>query len=251
MDFGFIFIAFLLFAGGVFFFSQVAEKKRREALAAFAASKRWRYSSAVDRNFPRTFHDFESIQQGSNRYARHVMSGSAEGVRLTFCEYHYETTSHNSKGGSHTTHHWHTLLILEPRFPLKDLRVRPEGIFDKLATAFGGGDINFESAEFSRRFHVSAPERSWAYAVIQPPVMELLLRQPRIELAMNKRCLMLKDNRGLEISRLPGMLHTGTEILAAVPGFARSGRTPELVQLGSPERSDLLILMPHSNLEKG
>ena len=221
MPFAFIIVAFVLIAGVAMYFSHLAEKKRREELQAFAASRGWRYTPEADRNFPRVFRDFESLQRGSNRYARHFIRGAVEDMGLTFCEYHYETTSRNSEGKTSTTHYWHTLLILEPPFPLKELRVRPEGIFDKLAAVFGGGDINFESAEFSRRFHVSAPDRSWAYAVIQPHIMDLLLRHPRRELAMNGRCLMLKDNLSLNAARLPGMERGGTEILRSIPAFAR------------------------------
>ncbi len=56
-----------------------------------------------------------------------------------------------------------------------DLLIRREGLFDKLAGAFGFDDIDFESVEFSRRFHVKSPDKRFAYDVIHARMMEFLL----------------------------------------------------------------------------
>ncbi|MDY7011318.1 MAG: hypothetical protein SVV80_11300, partial [Planctomycetota bacterium] len=61
---------------------------------------------------------------------------------------------------------------------LKPLYIRREHFFDKLTEFFGFDDIDFESAEFSRKFFVKSPNKRWAYDVIHQRMMEYLLAAP-------------------------------------------------------------------------
>ena len=57
----------------------------------------------------------------------------------------------------------------------------------------------FESAEFSRRFHVSSPDKRFAYDVIDPRMMEFLLRgdPPTVDIE-NRRCCISDGRRRWE-----------------------------------------------------
>ena len=72
-----------------------------------------------------------------------------------------------------------------------DLLIRPEGLFDKIKGAFGFDDIDFESEEFSRRFHVKSSDRRFAYDVLHPRMMEFLLavRPVMIDIERGRCCL--------------------------------------------------------------
>ncbi len=52
----------------------------------------------------------------------------------------------------------------------------------------GADDIDFESAEFSRRFYVKANDRKWAYDVIHTRTMDFLMNAPKatIEFGMGE-----------------------------------------------------------------
>ena len=92
-------------------------------------------------------------------------------------DYHYQTTSSNGKQTT-THHHYFSYCLIElPYASLPDLRIRREGIFDSLAGAFGFDDIDFESAEFSKRFHVKSSDKRFAYDVVHPAMMEFLLAE--------------------------------------------------------------------------
>jgi len=45
---------------------------------------------------------------------------------------------------------------------------------------FGFDDIDFESAEFSRQFHVTAADKRWAYDIIHQRMMEYLMAAPEL-----------------------------------------------------------------------
>ena len=53
--------------------------------------------------------------------------------------------------------------------------VRKEGVFDQLKGVLGFDDIDFESDEFSRRYHVSSDEKRFAYDLIDQRMMEYLM----------------------------------------------------------------------------
>ena len=51
--------------------------------------------------------------------------------------------------------------------------------FDRITEFFGLDDIDFESAEFSRKFFVKAKDKRWAYDVIHTRTMQFLLDMPQ------------------------------------------------------------------------
>ena len=50
---------------------------------------------------------------------------------------------------------------------------------------FGSNDIDFESAEFSRRFQLTSPDGRWAHGVLNPRTMEFVTRARRCTLCLS------------------------------------------------------------------
>ena len=119
------------------------------------------------------FGGFKCLDHGHSRYACNIMEGVWEGFPVTAFDYHYTTGS-----GKNSSHHSMSAAVVASAVALKPLTIRREGIFDKLTEFFGYDDIDFESAEFSRTFHVTSPDRRWAYDVIHQRMMEFLLTAP-------------------------------------------------------------------------
>jgi hypothetical protein len=107
-------------------------------------------------------------------------------------DYHYVTTSRDKDGKTTThTHHFSYLLVHLPFQQTPGLFIRPEGFFDKIKRAMGFDDIDFESAEFSKRFYVTSTDKRFAYDVIHPAMMEFLLDRdpPAIDVEQGCCCL--------------------------------------------------------------
>lgn len=163
--------------------ASAAAKRRRQALAAWAASRGFSFSEAHDSAMDERFPLLEVLRQGSDRYAYNVCrgtirAGNAESwgqAEVWTFDYHYETHSRDSKGRRTTHHHNLSVVLLQTALPLKPLHIRPEHFFDRVGEFFGADDIDFESAEFSRRFHVRSPDRRWAFDVITQETMEFLM----------------------------------------------------------------------------
>ncbi len=191
-------------------FSNLAEKKRREAIGAWAAANGLSFSPAKEFGFDARFPAFGALRQGEQRYAYNILSGQWKNRPFTGFDYHYETYSRDSKGHRQTHHHYFSAVVIGSAVPLKPLRIRPEGLFDKLAAAFGFDDIDFESAEFSRKFHVKSPDRKYAYDVLHPRAIEFLLQSPVFSLEFDAKQVIAwrsKKFQPPEFEQAAGVVH--------------------------------------------
>jgi hypothetical protein len=180
----FAFLILSLIVGGIIFAVHVARKQaqaRTAALRAVAGRLGWRfYGEQKYNDFDELYPQFSLFRRGHSRYAYNRLSGrvcafDAE-LRVEAGDYHYKITSGSGKNRSTRTYQFSYLLVTLPFGPrLPSLRIRPENLFDKLAGAIGFEDIDFESAEFSRQWHVSSNDRRFAYALIDPRMIEFLM----------------------------------------------------------------------------
>ena len=151
-----------------------ASSKRRKELIQWALSKGLTFSAEKDSFFDSRYPGFSCLQRGDSRYACNIMTGGIAGRVFLGCDYHYSTGSGKSR------HHYEfSLVIVNSPILLEPLLIRPENFADKLAALVGFDDINFESAEFSKKFYVKAPNKKWAYDIIHPRMMEFLLSMPQ------------------------------------------------------------------------
>lgn len=189
---------FLLAAVGVAvlgYFSYLQAKRRREELANLAQQLGWRFSPDRDRSHDDQYAHFEIFRRGHSRYAYNTLTGEIVAEGRTFPakmgDYRYRVTSGSGKNRSTRTYNFSYLIIHIPLQPFPDVLIRPEGIFDKVAGTFGFDDIDFESAEFSRRFYVTSSDKRFAYDLLHPQMMEFLLetQPPAIDLERGRCCL--------------------------------------------------------------
>ena len=174
-----IFVAFaaLIIGGAIYSYKQ--QQARRLALAQLASHQGWSFEPSNDPSHDSRFSQFSIFTSGKNRYAYNTIRGSLKIAGadwpIQFGDFHYQTESSN---GKQTTTHTHLLsyLILEsPYLGAPDLFIRGEGFFDRIASAIGFDDIDFESDEFSRAFLVKSSDKRFAYDVISPQMMEFML----------------------------------------------------------------------------
>jgi hypothetical protein len=173
----------------------LAEKKRRVALAALAARIGWRFDPRRDRDHDDEYAHFEIFRRGHSRAAHNTLTGDVEiGGRRSpakMGDFVYKVTTSTGKSTQTKTYRFSYLILHLPYAGVPDLLIRHESIFDKIAGAFGFDDIDFESAEFSRRFCVKSPDKRFAYDVIHPRMMEFLLagEAATIDIEYGRCCL--------------------------------------------------------------
>jgi hypothetical protein len=161
-----------------------AEKRRME-LAEWAKSRSFNFRPCNDSGIDNRFLLFECLQRGENRYGYNVIEGPIGNRKVCAFDYHYETHSSDSKGNRHTQHHYFSAVAVETDLRLKPLFIRSENFLDKIGEFIGINDINFESTEFNKQFHVKSPDKKWAYDVVNQANMDLLLNSCRFSLEFN------------------------------------------------------------------
>ncbi len=188
-------IGIVALIGAAIYFSYLAAKKRREELQALAQSLGWRFSPNRDSSHDDEYAHFEIFRRGHSRVAFNTLYGRLEidgrDFRGKAGDFRYRVTSGSGKSRSTSTYTFSYLILHLPFGRTPDLLIRPEGIFDKIAGAFGFDDIDFESEEFSRRFHVKSSDRRFAYDVVHPRMMEYLLgvSAPMVDIEQGRCCL--------------------------------------------------------------
>ena len=188
--------------------------RRRKLLGEWAASKGLSFSPAKDRSFDDRYGAFGYLRRGYGRYAYNIADGQWGDRRVTTFDYHYTTGS----GKNRRDHHF-SAVILGSGVRLKPLHLRPEGFFDKVTEFFGIDDIDFESAEFSRVYHVKAPEKRWAYDVLHPRTMEFLLSMPRMSIQFDERDVLVWKNRRFKPEQFEQAISVAEGILDRLPPY--------------------------------
>jgi hypothetical protein len=225
VEFALPFLLFPLF--GLFFVFVIvmgvlgwqAEKKRRAALATEAARLNLHYSAAKDFGLARSLNYLDRMHSGSNRYAFNVIRGPWKNAEVLCFDYHYETHSTDSKGRRRTTHHYYAYVTLRLPKSFPELTIAPENFFSKIAQVVGYDDIDFESAEFSRKYTVRSKDRKFAYDFCNARMMEHLLRQPVAHLEVEHDRLALADNGKHKPETLAARLDRALEIRNLMPEY--------------------------------
>ena len=196
--FGIVIIAIF---GGLFASRKAAQ--RQEAMLELGSQLGWSFDASKDYDHDERFRQFGIFTTGSSRYAYNTLHGQIAVGQQTWPaqmgDYCYTTTSGSGKNQSTTTHNLSYVLVHTPYAAAPMLRIRKEHMFDRMASFMGFDDIDFESAEFSDKFHVKSEDKRFAYDVIHPRMMEFLLdgNPPTTHLEGGVCCIHSKGKRWL------------------------------------------------------
>jgi hypothetical protein len=210
---------FIVLVVGAMIWSFYAAAQRRKELTAWAQSNNLRFDPTKDHSFNSRYPAFGCLRQGHRQYAYNITTGSLLGRPFTGFDYHYETYSTDKDGKRQTHHHYFSAAVLGTQIPLRPLLIRPEGFFDKVTEFFGYDDIDFESAEFSRRFYVKAEDKRWAYDVLHARAMQFLLDQPRYTIQFERDCVIIYRSSTFKIEDFEAAAKIVDGLLDQLPDY--------------------------------
>ena len=212
------FAALLAVAVLVVVLTYLAAKRRREEMAAYAASRGWRFEAEqpllVDRFSGPPF------GLGFGRSAFNVVYGEHDGRDLVSFDYEYKTRSRSADGKSTTTTtHRFSVLGQSLGVAMPPLRVDPENFLDRFVGRIVGNDIDLESEEFNRAFTVSSPDRKFASDVLHPQMMEFLLQHRQVGWRFERDSLLVVATGGRSPAQIDATLAVMDGITDRVPEF--------------------------------
>ena len=214
-----IFGVFLAVIVAASIFAAITAKKRREGFAALASRLGLSYSSEKEQNIAERYDFLNKLNQGSNRYAYNILSGAFRGEHVVAFDYHYETHSTDSKGHRQTHHHHLSFFMLLLPKPFPELLIAAEGIFSKIAQAFGYDDIDFESHEFSRKFCVRSKDKKFAYDVCHARMMEYLLANTDLSIEIEQKVLAIGFPSVIRVEEVERNLNRLIELRQLLPNY--------------------------------
>lgn len=216
-----VFLVIVLIAG---YLGYLQQQKRRQELSELATELGWRFDPSHDSSHEERYPQFGIFTRGHSRYAYHSLRGefviAGESWPVVMGDYHYRKTSGTGKNRRTRTYRFSFLILDLPHLHSCDLAVRQEGVFDKLAGMIGFDDIDFESAEFSDRFHVKSSDKKFAYDVLHPRMMEFLLDNscPDIDIA-RRACCLYTNNRCWSPDQFKTYLHWADNFFGLWPRY--------------------------------
>lgn len=196
-------------------FAFLAAAKRRKELLEFAQRIGFDFSP-----MPGDVHDdyslFDPFDRGHSRRSRNLLSGRRGRCNWQLFDYRYTTGSGKNK----QTHHYGIAVArVSLAFPV--MRMRPEGLFDKLASVVGFDDIDFESDAFSRRYHVKCDDRKHAYDVIHPQMIEYLLTRKSYDWQFSGPWILVYEQGEFSPDEMLDVMETVEGFVERVPEYVR------------------------------
>lgn len=219
-------LAIVVFGGLFLWLGWYQRKKRQEAFRALARRLGCRFHEE-DFAGVGARHEawFPTLRQGSNRYAYNVIEGALDGRPLHLFDHHHETYSTDSKGHRTTHHHHRTFACLAHDADLGRMEVRPEHFLDKVGAFFGFDDVDFESEEFSRKYHVKAEDRKLAYDVFHPRMIEFFLGALGLKVTTaGSLALFRRGNGTMTVAEIERTLLEADGFLDRLPRYLRKDR---------------------------
>lgn len=144
-----IFVLFIGLAVFLIIYNNKKEKERTQAMQATAAQLGWQFAPVAPWNMIPWLDRFALFSQGHSKQIKNFMYGEAEGVKAAVFDYVYVVGS-----GKNRTTYFQSVVYLEPQdVTLPVFSLRPEGLIQKMLSAFGYQDIDFgQRPEFSRQY---------------------------------------------------------------------------------------------------
>ncbi len=210
----FIIVIFVIAFVVVGVLGYLQQQARRKEMMRFAQGRGMMFDPDKYYGLDDRFPAFKCLHRGRGRCASNRIFGDWGGRDCLLFDYRYVTGS----GKNRRTHHF-SGVMLAANVPLKPLVIRPEGLFDKMAGFLGFDDIDFESAEFSRRFYVKSPDRKWAYDVIHARTMEFLLAGPRYSIQFDAAHVIVYHSHRFSISEFTAAVGLAEGILDRLPDY--------------------------------
>ena len=226
-------VAVGIVAAGAFytFYGSMAADRRRREMAELAARRGLSFTSSFSHELANEFPDFRPMHMGQDSYAYNIIKGTLSNRPVFAFDYHYQLLTRVDKyGEEHAFHYSFSAVAACSNLTLKPLIIRPVGFLDMCGETVGFDPIEFESAEFSERFHVSSPDRRWAYDVLHPRALVLLLEGPTLNIEFTYDNVIAYRSAGdkLDVDEIDAALDVVTGLLNQLPDYLVQQQTKML-----------------------
>lgn len=196
-----------------------ATHKRRQAFRAFARSHGLRYDLHDPYGLDQI--PFRLFRKGDGRRFSNVLSGPWRGEPMRAFDYEYYEEHTAPNGDAARTRYRFSCVVLEVEAAFPHLACDRETVGTRFGNTVGIRDIEFESEEFNRRFHVASVDRKFAYELLDARMMRWLLHLPGdVTFEVLDRWLVLSKKGQVEPVALAPLIEMGLALRGRIPRVA-------------------------------
>lgn len=190
------------------------QHQRDKVIQAWCARTGWTYVGN-DPSLIERWHG-EPFNAGYYRRVSELVTARFAGLQAISFSYRYTTGG----GKNSSTHVFHVVALPLPAY-LPTLEITPEGVGAKLAKAFGGQDIQFESEDFNRAWRVEAWDVKFAHDVVHPRLMARLMRSDAqgVSLRIEGTDILSWISGSQQLDSIAGRLQLLGAVVDAVPRY--------------------------------
>lgn len=152
----------------------IRDRKRREANAELARARGFDYRQEDPSLI--SLGSTEPFNRGFGRRARGATRGTYRDREFVSFGYSYYTESRDSDGKTTRSYSYYVVTAVDIGAHLPLIKMTPQGWGDSLVKAFGGRDLEVESAAFNDRWLVWTKEEKVAHSLLAPDMIAQLLK---------------------------------------------------------------------------
>jgi hypothetical protein len=206
--------------------SALRRRHRRLGVAAFA--RRHGFTHRAGDPFGLLYdYNFPLFEMGDDRGCENVLWGEWKGMPFRETDYWYYNDASNRKERMGLRKHFNAVVVDVPLY-LPRVTVDPEGIRSVIAGGVGWRDIQFESEEFNRRFHVRAETPEFAFKLVDARMMQWMLSTDETFGFQFYGSAIMVWSRRLRPTELLPLIGTAKELFDHIPRLVWSEFTTNL-----------------------
>ena len=198
--------------------------RQRKARDELAAAEGW---EPIDRHWVRA-HVLPRLPRSSGAFGERITwavkcPGRDGDPDVVLCDYQYKTRSHsrnrNGRSRNNTQTHRRSAAILHNPTPLPAMSIKRSGLLGKVLSAVGARGLEVESADFNRKFRVTAKNHRVAVAVLSPETQARLLEFEPDSLHVQHGWVLSVDSNRAKPQRYPQLRDCTLTIIHGIPGW--------------------------------
>ena len=215
-----LFVVFGVVAAALGYLAKQRRLERQRTLRGLALAEGLDF--ATDDPFDTLGQPFSLLQEGDGRGVENVLWGFWHGLEIRAFDFWYYRDSTDAEGRSSRSYSRFSCLIALVEASCPQLRIAPENVLTRLASALSFDDIGFESEEFNRAFHVQGRDRRFATALVDARMMEWMVREAQgysFEVTGDRLLCWIRQ---VEPEAVPDLLATATTFHDRIPAVVSS-----------------------------
>jgi hypothetical protein len=228
----------VLFVIVMLYISKVLAKKRKEEIEAFVARHQFKLypqqesgcgfqfggsfrsqyvgGSVIAGELATQFKDFKPFGVGHSRLISNAIIGEVPFGTFYSFDYNYTVGS-----GKNSHRYSYGIAAFRVPFAFKCLNMRPEGFGDKILGTLGFEDIEFESDEFNREYHIDCEVEKFAFDIIHPEMMCYLMALPKLNWQIAGPYIVLIQPSFWKPDALEELIPTVGKFIDLIPDYVR------------------------------